>query len=83
MTVIPGKTPAEAAEKEAQKKADYVIPIYNEDLAPHCPIHLCPVKAVSFSLGLGCLYATVKCPAGPHLFNLNYDLESIDGLINK
>jgi len=78
---IPGIRPSEAAQQEAQKKAtDYVS---GKGFLPSCPIHQTPLRFVSICFGEGCAYITVECRAHRHFFNLNYDLESIDGLIKK
>mgnify|MGYP001060485863 CR=1 FL=1 len=83
MTVIPDKMPSEATQEEAQKKAESFIPISGQYLAPECPVHKMPINLISVNFGPGCIYLTVECPLGRHFFNLNYDLESIDGLIKK
>jgi len=80
--IIPGKTPSEAAQEEPQKGISDMS-IYGITFLPQCPIHHSSVLVHAISFGPGSAFITVECLEGKHHFNVNYDLESIDGLIKK
>jgi len=66
-----------------QQKGICALSIYGATFLPECPIDHSSVLVTAISFGRGCVYIAVECLAEKHHFNLNYDLESIDGLIKK